>query len=280
MDLTLDMELLRGRLEASFGLSMTSGILYIDGGNFPIIRLDGIEAGSGFCIVVARTHRQVEASFKADNFAGGFLRRMGEADQSAIKTFNTLVSQARKNSAQVYIAINGNAIDDLPEPRDLWRRFELDVSKRISSVATNQNVVADLALSITSHCLSLILTLLGVDSRDETILFTKSELPEGALIRIEVNRYERSPANRAACIAHYGAACQICKNKFSDIYGDLGKEYIEVHHKTPISKMGGEYFIDPINDLIPVCSNCHSMLHRRNPPLEPEELMKIINQLK
>ena len=36
------------------------------------------------------------------------------------------------------------------------------------------------------------------------------------------------------------------------------------------------YRLDPINDLIPVCPNCHAMLHRRCPPYTPEELKNML----
>ncbi|MBK9012922.1 MAG: HNH endonuclease [Saprospiraceae bacterium] len=57
-------------------------------------------------------------------------------------------------------------------------------------------------------------------------------------------------------------------------YGGIGKDFIHVHHIVPISKPGEKYEIDPINDLIPVCPNCHSMLHTTNPPLKIEKLRK------
>ena len=47
---------------------------------------------------------------------------------------------------------------------------------------------------------------------------------------------------------------------FEQVYGELGKDYIEVHHLHPVSQ--GERQVNPIEDLIPLCSNCHSMIHR------------------
>jgi 5-methylcytosine-specific restriction protein A len=41
--------------------------------------------------------------------------------------------------------------------------------------------------------------------------------------------------------------------------------------------VGGEHDINPIDDLIPVCANCHSMLHRVSPALKPSELGAIMN---
>jgi len=39
-----------------------------------------------------------------------------------------------------------------------------------------------------------------------------------------------------------------------------------------LSKIKKEHSPDPIKDLIPVCPNCHAMLHRKNPPFTPEEI--------
>lgn len=34
------------------------------------------------------------------------------------------------------------------------------------------------------------------------------------------------------------------------------------------------YRVDPIRDLIPLCSNCQSMIHRRTPVFQPDELRR------
>jgi 5-methylcytosine-specific restriction protein A len=84
---------------------------------------------------------------------------------------------------------------------------------------------------------------------------------EGAKHQDTVTRYERDRGNRKACIAHYGYVCQVCEMDFAKTYGDLGKEFIEVHHLHPVAQ--GERNVNPITDLIPLCSNCHSMIHRQ-----------------
>lgn len=102
---------------------------------------------------------------------------------------------------------------------------------------------------------------------------------EGKSISIIVNKYERDPAARKKCIEHFGIKCQICNFDFFKIYGDLGKDFIHVHHKKPISEIGEEYEVNPINDLIPVCPNCHAMLHRRKPAYTVEEIIRLIIKL-
>jgi 5-methylcytosine-specific restriction protein A len=58
------------------------------------------------------------------------------------------------------------------------------------------------------------------------------------------------------------------------MYGEIGKGFIHVHHLKPVSEINGEYEVDPIEHLVPVCPNCHAMLHSQHPPLTIEELKK------
>ncbi|TVL98850.1 MAG: hypothetical protein CV087_20205 [Candidatus Brocadia sp. WS118] len=105
---------------------------------------------------------------------------------------------------------------------------------------------------------------------------------EGAKRRITVNSYERSPEARAKCIKHYGAVCQACGFDFGKRYGEIGRGYIHVHHLVPLPKIGGNYQVDPINDLRPVCANCHAIIHRpKEEPLTIEKVRELLeNQAK
>lgn len=91
-------------------------------------------------------------------------------------------------------------------------------------------------------------------------------------------RFERDPNARKACISHYGTQCVVCGYDFGRMFGELGKGYIHVHHLVPMSERDGEYLIDPIHDMRPVCPNCHAMLHRYSPPLSIEELREILHR--
>jgi 5-methylcytosine-specific restriction protein A len=100
---------------------------------------------------------------------------------------------------------------------------------------------------------------------------------EGSTKEIRVNIYERNPAARQKCIKYYGSICQICEFNFEDVYGVIGEGYIQVHHLKPLSEIGQEYELDPIQDLIPVCANCHAMIHRKKTAYTVRELKFIIN---
>ena len=101
---------------------------------------------------------------------------------------------------------------------------------------------------------------------------------EGAARKITVNSYERDPKAREACLKYFGAICQVCGLNFAERYGeDLGGGFIHVHHKRPIHTLKASYKVDPKKDLVPVCPNCHAMLHRKEPPLDVEQLQARLN---
>ncbi len=89
-----------------------------------------------------------------------------------------------------------------------------------------------------------------------------SAIREGALKSVLVNKYERDILARRACLAKHGYNCSVCGLNFEERYGEIGRNFIHVHHVVPISSIGQEYQIDPENDLTPVCPNCHAMLHK------------------
>lgn len=99
---------------------------------------------------------------------------------------------------------------------------------------------------------------------------------EGALTSRLVNSYERNTRARLKCLAHHGFKCIACGFDFEKHYGKIGSGYIEVHHLVPLSSLKAEYTVDPIKDLIPLCANCHAMVHRTKPALSLEEIKSMI----
>ena len=103
---------------------------------------------------------------------------------------------------------------------------------------------------------------------------------EGRASYVHAIGYERNQDARKACIEHYGCQCAICGFDFEKAYGPIGRSFIEVHHIVPIHERKEEHVVDPIKDLIPLCSNCHSMIHRRNPVYSPDELKSMLKNNK
>ncbi len=140
-----------------------------------------------------------------------------------------------------------------------------------------------LALEVADTCPVEILWQFGTKdvTRDHTVQSPEeqpfhSTYPEGATRRVLVNAYERDRTARDACIRHHGLGCAVCALRFEERYGAIGAGFIHVHHLHPLSKAGPGYRVDPVDELRPVCANCHAMLHRRRPPLSVEELRDML----
>jgi hypothetical protein len=123
---------------------------------------------------------------------------------------------------------------------------------------------------------------------DADTLASLKELPhreyeDGKTRLVQHTKLERSrnpklvrDAKKAFKRDHGSLSCEICKFDFEKRYGMRGQDFIEAHHRKPISKIdGGEAVKLTIKDLAMVCSNCHRMLHRV-PWLSVEELKKLI----
>lgn len=88
---------------------------------------------------------------------------------------------------------------------------------------------------------------------------------EGRLVESTSNRRERNRENRQRCLTNYDnqrPPCVVCRMNFFDRYGLIGRGFIHVHHRRPTANYNeeGEELI-PEKDLVPVCPNCHAMLH-------------------
>ncbi len=99
---------------------------------------------------------------------------------------------------------------------------------------------------------------------------------EGARRRLMSSRTERDPRARAACLAYYGFDCTICGFNFGQFYGEAGEGLIHVHHLEPLAASTGTRQTDPIQDLRPVCANCHAVIHRRQQPRGIDEMKALV----
>ena len=100
----------------------------------------------------------------------------------------------------------------------------------------------------------------------------KATFLEGGRDVVTVDRYERDERARQLCVEYYGTSCAVCGFNFARVYGDIGAGYIHVHHLTKLSHGKRRRRTNPIRDLLPVCPNCHAMLHQDDPPYTPAEL--------
>lgn len=183
----------------------------------------------------------------------------------------------RPESTALYLEARFNALLD-PDSAELLRRDDLH-SGHLASVNWNTQAsgitippaaAVELESRWTAH-----LSQLGHEpiSQPDEVAVPEAYF-EGATKQIAVSIYERNPRAREKCIEHYGVRCAVCDFDFASVYGELGRGFIHIHHLVPLTTIGGQYRLDPIKDLRPVCPNCHAMIHRGRTVLTIEALRK------
>ncbi|MFY3791127.1 EVE domain-containing protein [Ureibacillus sp. MALMAid1270] len=131
------------------------------------------------------------------------------------------------------------------------------------------------SIPLTADTFHDIMTILQSSSSAQQVSYADT-LKEGSVQSVFVNKYERNPLARERCLEVHGYLCAVCDFDFEETYGEIGKNFIHVHHLVSLSDIGEEYEIDPVEDLVPVCPNCHAMLHRKNPPYTVQEMIEIM----
>lgn len=237
-------------------------------------RLAGLAAGRGLVIALSRTMTGAAATVMPEDSAGALVRQLGRWAQDNLDAWRGAVEEIISQNVTLTVTVNHEILDDPRNPPSgLWRAFGIECWGRIP--ARTPDEITRSLITVASPALALALNgLLEQDEGNELLSF--EPLPEGAVTTVKVNRYERNPINRIRCISYYGAECWACEFDFGKRYGPAAAGFIEVHHRVPVSAMGGEYMVDPIRDLVPLCSNCHSAAHRRNPPYQPSELRELL----
>lgn len=102
---------------------------------------------------------------------------------------------------------------------------------------------------------------------------------EGRLTEAKVLRRQRNRQARQQCLEASGYKCYICGFDFEKTYGEIGKGFLEVHHTKPLAAYDDKHPV-PQSELCALCSNCHSMVHRKKEVLDVEELKRIITLTK
>lgn len=112
-------------------------------------------------------------------------------------------------------------------------------------------------------------------AREAKLRYPAELFDEGFRVEIEREVAIRAPNLVRLAREHHGTVCSVCKFDFGTAYGEHGRGFIEIHHKIPLAEGERE---SGINDVAPVCSNCHRMLHRMDRVLSIEDLEAIVEE--
>lgn len=107
-----------------------------------------------------------------------------------------------------------------------------------------------------------------------------SDFAEGERQKRETNFFKRNPKLRHEAIRRHGSICIACQFNFEKRYGEAGKGYIEIHHLNPFAERSDAISGKPIRtkaeDVVPLCANCHRVVHRTRPCMTLDALMSTI----
>lgn len=211
---------------------------------------------------------------KPQRYSANMLQEMCNASKEKQQLFNSYIHLMEEKGAKVNISINEIA----RTPEELtwgvrWSSFHFRITRILDEhELVNEILVPESVVDWACLGSGLILSLLEIIEEPDENRVHK----EGRKSQVLTNRYERNPANRELCLQYHGYKCHVCGFDFENMYGEIGQNFIHVHHIEKVSSHGGEYLLDPIKDLVPVCPNCHAMLHKEDPPMSPDALREII----
>lgn len=161
---------------------------------------------------------------------------------------------------------------------DFSQKIKSDEELMLTAYLASKSLDLYIEFYAQKHNIDLTSISLPEDNFDDDI---DEEFVEGEENDVVSKRYERNQRAKKKCISVKGCKCYVCGFDFEKEYGDLGKGFIEVHHIIPVSQRGGSYRLNPETDLIPLCSNCHSMVHRKkNEVMDVDDLKRIYESMK
>lgn len=223
-----------------------------------------------------RNHVRMIMNFVPQKYGAPFVRNMGEKPLESRLRFSGFSNCLQHEGFQIDFQLNDRRLNSTkPEewPDCIWDKVLLRATK--APFELNEELdYGDLALKYGQLMLGMVLSLADIVPLEDSSTGYK----EGGEQLTLSKKYERNRLNRELCLLNKGYKCSICGFDFQDFYGAMGQHFIHVHHIVPVSQIGPDYIINPVKDLIPVCPNCHAMLHRKNPPYLPEEIKAVVEK--
>ncbi len=229
--------------------------------------------------IIIRQNIRLIIEITPQKFSADMISSMQKSSEEMRANFFRYIDVFTRKGMKIDFSLNGEKCDlndDEIWGRE-WKSFRIRCTQIIvDEISRNRS---ELIIEWSAVTVGMMLSLLNIEAVIETEPDGK-QYSEGKVSQVLETKYERNPVNRQLCLAANGYKCKICGFDFEKVYGSLGHHFIHVHHIQMVSSVGHEYFLDPEKDLIPVCPNCHAMLHRENPPLLPKELMNILQNNK
>ena len=241
------------------------------------IRFAGLDRSKSFSLNLERSWKTTLIRFQADAFAGDAVHYLCEQIWNNKDQIALTLDLNKSSYSSISLEVDGKPLSGIQKELSKNPTLSFEIEALTSESSIQYGLLSGQEENLLRFAVSLIASVLPI----EKVIFRHADevtgYPEGAVSKVSVNRYERDPRNRRNAIDIHGHSCLACGFNFQVKYGELGEEYIVVHHTVPVSKMGIDYVVDPAKDLVTLCANCHAMVHRQEPPLSVEELKRILS---
>jgi 5-methylcytosine-specific restriction protein A len=207
------------------------------------------------------------ASLTLDTLAASLLEAINELTKTNWLLIESLLLALDKNRISIQVLNGGKAVSA--------RHSNFDGTLEIHGKA-----VSNSPDEAATELLSSIISLFGFMAGDASSFDPSTFEVEGSMRHVQTRKYERSKFNRNIAIQLHGERCLGCGFHFREVYGDVGAGVIEVHHLIPVHLMEQARVVDPRTELVPLCSNCHTIVHKKDPPFTLSQLQFFVGGAK
>lgn len=201
----------------------------------------------------------------------------GRKDTKFSQKVRNLKSHRDSNRMDVYTAINTARKYTLTAEGEKYLGENIEQIEYLFSNKFSSSEVADVVSAVEKT----------IGKKRKIYVYTEEDMvSEGKAVSKETVVKKRSKKLRDAAIEHYRHAdeklyCTICGFCFENRYGDIGKDYIEIHHEKPVYQYSDDgfesYITEAVEKVKPLCANCHRMIHRNvKRPMTIEELKHLL----
>ena len=201
----------------------------------------------------------------------------GRKDTKFSQKVRNLKSHRDSNRMDVYTAINTARKYTLTAEGEKYLGENIEQIEYLFLNKFSSSEVADVVSAVEKT----------IGKKRKIYVYTEEDMvSEGKAVSKETVVKKRSKKLRDAAIEHYRHAdeklyCTICGFCFENRYGDIGKDYIEIHHEKPVYQYSDDgfesYITEAVEKVKPLCANCHRMIHRNvKRPMTIEELKHLL----
>lgn len=253
-----------------------TGVLY----HFPKVYSKHLPVGRQLLYYKGKIKKKEYASLRLSNQPHYFATATVASiypDKKDPKRLYALIDNYRPFNHAIPFKIDGEYLEEVPPKRvhNYWQFAVRSISKKVYD-----NILSHLNTNeVNSPPLHYEAPKKEIKFDDTDLTYQSKE--EGKPQQVYVTKYERNPRYRKQAIIIHGDTCFACGFNFGEVYGEYAEGFIHIHHIEPVSEFDAPKVVNPETDLIPVCANCHSVIHRkRSETLSLEKLKAMIEENK